>query len=166
MKIKHPNRKTIMQIMMVIIAIIVIRAWQSQDLVQGRVPSFASKTLTGEIMDSNPEANKAILIHFWATWCRVCSLENDNIQNLMDDYKVLNIALQSGSDDEISNYANENNMALDNIINDQNGSLANLFGVTGTPSSFIINPEGRIQFTEVGYVTTLGYKLRLWWASQ
>jgi thioredoxin-related protein len=44
------------------------------------------------------------------------------------------------------------------------GTLAKLFGVRATPSSFFINPKGRIQFSEVGYVTTLGYRLRLWWA--
>jgi thioredoxin-related protein len=77
---------------------------------------------------------------------------------------VLNIAIQSGSDLEIYAYAEENNMKPDNIINDQSGSIAKLFGVRGTPSSFFVNTKGQIQFTEVGYVTTLGYRFRLWWA--
>ena len=89
---------------------------------------------------------------------------NDNIQAISKDYKVLNIAIQSGSDLEIQAHAKENNMRLDNIINDQSGSIARLFGVKGTPSSFFVNTKGRIQFVEVGYVTTLGYRLRLWWA--
>ncbi len=104
------------------------------------------------------------MIHFWATWCPVCTVENDNIQAVAEDYKVLNIAIQSGSDDDIRKYAEENNLKLDNIINDQSGSLSRLFGVKGTPSSFFVNTEGRIQFVEVGYTTTLGYRLRLWWA--
>jgi len=78
--------------------------------------------------------------------------------------KVLNIAIQSGSDLEIQAHAEENNMQLDNIINDQSGSISKLFGVKGTPSSFFVNTKGQIQFTEIGYVTTLGYRLRLWWA--
>ncbi len=165
MKINRPSRKTIMQFMLVILAIFAIRAWQQQDLSAGKVPSFSSKTLTGEVMNSNPMPNQAILIHFWATWCPICNLENDNIQALSSDYKVLNIAIQSGSDEEIKAHAVENNMRLDNIINDSSGSVSKLFGVSGTPSSFIINPRGRIHFSEVGYVTTLGYRLRLWWAS-
>jgi len=154
-----------MQIMMVILAIFIIRAWQQQDLTIGQVPSFSSKTLTGEVINSNPLPDRAVLIHFWATWCPVCNLENDNIQTISKDYKVLNIAIQSGSDLEIQAHAEENNMRLDNIINDQSGSISRLFGVKGTPSSFFINTKGKIQFTEVGYVTTLGYRLRLWWAS-
>jgi len=115
-------------------------------------------------MNSNPLPDQGILIHFWATWCPVCAVENDNIQAIAEDYKVLNIAIQSGSDDDIKKYAEENNLKLDNIINDQSGSLSRLFGVKGTPSSFFINTKGRIQFVEVGYTTTLGYRLRLWWA--
>jgi len=164
MKINRPSRKTLMQFMMVIIAIFAIRMWQQQDLTQGMTPSFSSQTLTGEVMNSNPLPDQAILIHFWATWCPVCAVENDNIQAISEDYKVLNIAIQSGSDDEIKKYAEENNLKLGNIINDQSGSLSRLFGVKGTPSSFFINTEGRIQFVEVGYTSTLGYRLRLWWA--
>ena len=128
------------------------------------MPSFSSQTLSGEVMNSNPIPDKGSLIHFWATWCPVCNLENDNIQAISEDYKVLNIAIQSGSDLEIYAYAEENNMKINNIINDQSGSIAKLFGVKGTPSSFFVNTKGQIQFTEVGYVTTLGYRFRLWWA--
>ncbi len=149
---------------MVILAIFVIRAWQQQDLSVGMVPSFTSQTLSGQVVNSNPLPDQAILIHFWATWCSICRLENDNIQALSKDYKVLNIAMQSGTDAELKKYANEHNMRLDNIINDNSGSLAKLFGVRATPSSFFINTKGKIQFVEVGYVTTWGYKLRLWWA--
>ncbi|SFV76052.1 Membrane protein, suppressor for copper-sensitivity ScsD [hydrothermal vent metagenome] len=164
MKFNRPSRKTIMQFMMVILAIFVIRAWQQQDLTQGMSPSFSSKTLTGEIMNSNPLPDQAILIHFWATWCPVCHIENDNIQAVAEDYKTLNIAIQSEDDVDIIKYAKENNLKLDNIINDRSGSLSRLFGVKGTPTSFIVNPKGRIQFVEVGYVTELGLRLRLWWA--
>jgi len=150
--------------MMVILAIFIIRAYQQQDLSIGLVPSFSSQSLNGEVMNSNPMPDKGSLIHFWATWCPVCNLENDNIQAISEDYKVLNIAIQSGSDLEIYAYAEENNMKLNNIINDQSGSIAKLFGVKGTPSSFFVNTKGQIQFTEVGYVTTLGYRFRLWWA--
>jgi len=164
MNIKRPSRKTLMQFIMVILAIFVIRAWQQQDITTGMVPSFTSKTLSGEIVNSNPLPNQTVLIHFWATWCGICRLENDNIQAISKDHKVLNIAMQSGTDAELKAYAKEHTMQIDNIINDNSGSLAKLFGVRATPSSFFINPKGQIQFVEIGYVTTFGYKLRLWWA--
>ena len=164
MNIKRPKRKTIMQLMMIVLAIFIIRAYQQQDLTTGLVPSFSSQTLSGEVINSSPLPDQGVLIHFWATWCPVCNLENDNIQAISKDFKVLNIAIQSGSDLEIQAHAEDNNMQLDNIINDQSGSISKRFGVKGTPSSFFVNTKGQIQFTEIGYVTTLGYRLRLWWA--
>ncbi|KAA0445305.1 MAG: redoxin domain-containing protein [Candidatus Thioglobus sp.] len=164
MNFKKPSRKAFMQFTLLILAIFVIRAWQQQDLSAGTVPSFTSKTLSAEVINSNPVPNQAFLIHFWATWCPLCKWENDNIQALSADYKVLNIAIQSGSDADIKQYAQKNNMRLDNIINDNSGSLAKLFGVSGTPSSFFVGKDGKIEFVEVGYITTLGYRLRLWWA--
>lgn len=163
MKINRPSKKTLMQFVLVILAVFAIRTWQHQDLSYGLVPSFKSKTLTGEVVSSN--INQATLIHFWATWCGICRLENDNIQTISQDYRVLNIAMQSGTDADLEQYAQKHNMRLDNIINDNSGSLARLFGVQATPSSFFIAKDNRIQFTEVGYVTTLGYRLRLWWLS-
>ncbi len=165
MNISRPKRKTIIQIILVILAIFVIRLWQQQDLIEGSVPSFTSTSLTGESLSSKPWPNEPLLIHFWATWCPICEMENDNIQNVAKDYRTLNIAIQSGSDKEITEYANKNNLKLDNIINDRSGTLATFFGVTGTPTSFIISPSGKISFKEVGYMTELGLRFRLWWST-
>ena len=165
MNISRPKRKTIIQIILVILAIFVIRLWQQQDLIEGNVPSFTSTSLTGDSMSSKPWPNEPLLIHFWATWCPICKMENDNIQNVAEDYRTLNIAIQSGSDKQITEYANTNNLKLDNIINDRSGTLATFFGVTGTPTSFIISPSGKISSKEVGYITELGLRFRLWWAS-
>lgn len=162
MKINRLSKKTLMQFALVILAIFAIRMWQQQDLSQGLAPSFESKTLTGARISSYAN-DEATLIHFWATWCGICRIENSNIQSISKDYRVLNIALQSGTDTELKKYANEHNMRLDNIVNDNSGSLAKLFGVRATPSSFFISKHNRIKFIEVGYVTTLGYRLRLWW---
>ena len=111
MNISRPKRKTIIQIILVILAIFVIRLWQQQDLIEGNVPSFTSTSLTGESLSSKPWANEPLLIHFWATWCPICEMENDNIQNVAKDYRTLNIAIQSGSDKEITEYANKNNLS-------------------------------------------------------
>jgi thiol-disulfide isomerase/thioredoxin len=165
MNISRPKRKTIIQIILVILAIFVIRLWQQQDLIEGNVPSFTSTSLTGESLSSKPWPNEPLLIHFWATWCPICEMENDNIQNVAKDYRTLNIAIQSGSDKEITEYANKNNLKLDNIINDRSGTLATFFGVTGTPTSFIISPSGKISSKEVGYMTELGLRFRLWWST-
>lgn len=59
------KRKTILQWLLIIIAIFSFRAYQQYDLSGGVVPSFNSKTLSGAIVSSH--SNEATLIHFWAT---------------------------------------------------------------------------------------------------
>ncbi|QKQ24192.1 redoxin domain-containing protein [Candidatus Ruthia endofausta] len=157
------KRKTILQWLLVIIAIFSFRAYQQHNLSSGIVPSFNSKTLSGAIVSSH--SSEPTLIHFWATWCGICQLENDNIQNISRDYRVLNIAMQSGSDTDLQAYAQKHDMKTDIIINDNSGSLARLLGVKATPTSFFISKDSQIKFSEVGYVSTLGYRLRLWWIS-
>ncbi len=49
-----------------------------------------------------------------------------------------------------------------NILNDEDGSLMELFGAKAVPASFIIGPDGKIEFIEVGFSTGFGLKLRLW----
>jgi thiol-disulfide isomerase/thioredoxin len=159
MKTKN-KKKTILQWVLVIAIIFAFRFYQQQDLLSDDAPIFNSKTLTGEMISSD-SASEPILVHFWATWCVVCSVENANIQSVGKDYKVLNIAMQSGSDENIIKYATENDMDLRNIISDESGSLAKIFGAKATPTSFIIF-KNKIKFIEVGYTTTWGLKLRLW----
>jgi thiol-disulfide isomerase/thioredoxin len=159
------NKRIIIQFLIIILVILAFRAWQNKDLVNGTVPILNLQTITKDTIDSKPLADSAFLIHFWATWCRICEIENDSIQSIAKDYKTLNIAIKSGSDDYIKEYAIKNGLKLDNIINDNSGSLAQLFGVRGTPSSFIVDNEGKVQFTEVGYSSEIGLRLRLWFAS-
>ena len=49
-------------------------------------------------------------------------------------------------------------------IVDQDSRLADLFGVKGVPTSYIIDGNGNIRFTEVGLTSGWGLRLRLWWA--
>ena len=51
------------------------------------------------------------------------------------------------------------------VLNDSDGSISKAWGVHAVPASFIIAPDGRISFVEVGYTTSIGLRLRLWWAA-
>ena len=50
------------------------------------------------------------------------------------------------------------------VLADDAGIIADRFGVSGVPTSFIVEPDGSIAFTEVGYTTKWGLRLRLWMA--
>ena len=108
--------------------------------------------------------DKPVMIHFWATWCPVCKTEASNIEKISQQYEVLTIALKSGTDSEIENYLKNNNVNF-KVINDQNGYITNKFDVSIFPTTIIYDKNRNIVFSDVGYTSTLGLYLRMWWAS-
>jgi len=49
-------------------------------------------------------------------------------------------------------------------VPDEDGRLAELFGVKAVPASYIIDSKGLIKVKEVGITTTWGLRARLWYA--
>jgi len=107
---------------------------------------------------------KPIMIHFWSTWCPVCKIEAPNIQRVSKDYNVLTIASHSGTDKEIQEYLQEHNVNF-KFINDFDNSYAEQFNITVFPTTLIYDKDKNLIFSEVGYTSTFGLYLRMWWAS-
>jgi len=106
------------------------------------------------------QKGKPIAIHFWATWCKVCKLEAQNIETLSKQYEVLTIAVNSGDSREIKAYLKERNLTF-RVLNDVDGTWAKQFNVEVFPTTFIYDKAGELSFTEVGYTTTAGFLARM-----
>lgn len=142
-----------------IVAINIVSYYNSLDLNKDKLSKQSFALLDG----SNYEVkqNKPLLLHFWATWCPICALEEQNIQSLSKDYEVVTIAVQSGEDEEVAKYLEKNNLTF-NVVNDEFSNLAREFNIKAFPTTFIYDKNQNLKFSEVGYSSTLGLKLRLW----
>ncbi|WP_373069508.1 redoxin domain-containing protein [Sulfurimonas sp.] len=127
---------------------------------------YRAINLNKQALDINYSYNKSkpILIHIWATWCPTCHIEASNIQSISKDYQVLTFAVKSGSDEEIKQYMDDNNLNF-NVINDYEGYYARNFNVSAYPTTFIYDKDQNLIFNEVGYTSTIGLRLRMWYAS-
>jgi thiol-disulfide isomerase/thioredoxin len=141
---------------------LVLRPFMQGDVAQGQAPSFIAKTITGETINLADFKGEPVLIHFWATWCPICELELDGIEEVAKSYKLIKIATNSGTDEELLAYAKENNMVASTIINDSDSKLMQLYGAKAVPASFMLDKNGEIKFIEVGFTTSYGLKTRLW----
>jgi len=135
--------------------------YKSQDLNKSQLPHIESK-LINNIKYSTPE-KEALLVHFWATWCPTCKLEVANIERISKDYKVITIAVKSGTNLDIRNYLDENDLDFD-VINDTYETYAQEFNISAYPTTFIYDKDKNLVFSEVGYTSTFGLYLRMWWA--
>lgn len=153
------------ELLVILVLFFALRAWQQRDVVTGSAPQLEGILLDGQPFSLAELRGKPVLVHFWATWCSICALEEDSIDTLAKQYQVITVAMQSGSDAKVNSHLKENGLTFP-VLNDPDGVHANRWGVVAVPASFIIDPAGRIRFTEVGYTTGIGLRGRLWLAGE
>jgi peroxiredoxin len=141
-----------------------LRPMMQGDVQRDLAPDFQVTTLTGETLRLSDLQGEPVLLHFWATWCPICEFSRDGIESIAKDHRVINIATQSGDDQALLDYAEAHQMDPRWIVNDADGSLFKQYGARAVPADFIVNPNGEIEFVEVGLSSSWGLRLRLWWA--
>jgi thiol-disulfide isomerase/thioredoxin len=151
-------------VLLILVVVGGIRAWQQRDMVSGAAPALKGVTLDGQLFQLPAHPGQPVLVHFWATWCPICRTEQDNIVAVArDDPHVITVAMTSGLTNDVVTYMKEQGIDFP-VVNDPDGSLSAAWGVHAVPASFIVAPDGQIRFVEVGYTTELGLRLRLWLA--
>lgn len=157
-------RGLLLQCALLVFVYIGMQVWQSRNTITGMAPPIHAQLLNGELVSLTNYAGKPVLIHFWASWCAICRFEESSIAAIAEDYAVLSFASQSGDADSVRRYVQERGLGYPVIV-DEHGVWAQLYGVRGFPSSFIIAADGSIYDVEVGYSSNWGLRLRLFLAS-
>lgn len=160
---QHKWARRSIEVALVLVLLFSFRAYQHRDH-PVTPPPINGQLINGESISLQGYQEKPLLVHFWATWCRICVVEQGSIENIAKNYPVLTIAMQSGNRQAMQNYMAENNLSFA-VFNDPTGTVSRSWGVHATPSSFILDRNGEVRFTEVGYTTEWGLRLRLWLAS-
>ncbi len=160
-KITHYLKEIIIFFIVMTVLANAISLYKSIDLKKEQFNLTNITLLDGEKF--TPKTDKPLLVHFWADWCPTCSMEASNIQRVSQYYEVLTIAVKSGSDENIKKYLQENNLNF-KVINDKNAFIARDFNIAAYPTTFIYDKDKNLVFSEVGYTSTLGLFVRMWWA--
>lgn len=158
--------KNLVTVVLFILVFLALRPFMQGDVIHGKAPTMNVTSITGKTLDLQQMTSQGqpVLVHLWATWCPICDVTKGGIESVAKDYHVINIATQSADDEQLLNYALENTLNADFIVNDLDGHWMKTFGAKAVPADFIIDPQGNIAFVEVGFTTSWGLRLRLWWA--
>ena len=149
----------------ILVAVVGIQAYRQRDTASGPAPPLAGRLLSGQTVSLAALRGRPVLVHFWATWCPVCRLEQSSIAAIARDHAVLTVAFQDGSAEQVRAYMRREGLDYP-VLADPYGVLASRYGVRAVPTSFIIGPRGRIRFVEVGYTSEAGLRLRMWLAAR
>ena len=163
---RSPRHRMVILFLEVLVFLLIymgLRAWMQRDLVAGAAPEIQAVNLTGSVVSLQDFQNQPVLLHFWASWCKICRFEQGAITSITDKWPVLTVAMESGTNEQVENFMRQHNLDWQ-TINDETGRIADRYGVAGVPTSFIIDSAGKIRFRESGYTTAAGLRLRLWLA--
>jgi len=162
---KKPRlRQLVINLLILLLVVLVVRGYTQRDVISGQAPVLAGISIIDQrSVNTANWRDQPYLIHIWASWCRICRLEEDAINSITASHRVITIAMQSGDDEDVRDYLKQRGFNW-LVLNDEQGHLSRQFGVSGVPASFIVDGDGAIRFAEVGYTSGWGLRLRLWLA--
>lgn len=106
-----------------------------------------------------------IVISFWATWCKPCTKELNNIAEIYEDWQdETNVKLVAVSIDDrrsqskVAPYVNSSGWEYEIYI-DPNSDLKRAMGVSTVPHTFLLDKNKQIIWQHRGYVEGDEYEL-------
>lgn len=123
----------------------------------GKAPDADITLPSGERvpLSSYAKSGKAVLLHFWATWCPPCREELPLIDAQAKRLKDKNSALQvlcvcvADTKENCVSFMEKYGYTFTSGL-DPEGETASLYGVSGVPTSIIIGADGKVQKTHTG----------------
>lgn len=118
-------------------------------------PGFTLKDMDGKPHALRDYRGNWVLINFWATWCPPCRKEMPSLEKLYQrfrDWPFRVLAVDQWEDaDLVFSYMGELNVFPEfPILFDPESRVAEAYGVHGLPTSFIVDPQGRIAYRAAG----------------
>jgi thiol-disulfide isomerase/thioredoxin len=98
---------------------------------------------------------RLVLVNFWATWCPPCRREMPSMERLYQQFKergLTVLAVDVGEDmDTVFAFTGQLDPAPTfPLLLDTDSSAAQDWSVKGLPTSFVVDPEGRVIIRAVG----------------
>lgn len=146
------------KVMILLLMSILVTTVFTQEL--NRVPSVKVKTMNGaKIVDAADFNNdgKPFVINFWATWCKPCIKELNNINEVYQDWvdetgvKIIAVSIDdSRNSKRVAPFVAGRGWEYE-VYLDENSELRRAMNVTNPPHTFLVNSKGEIVWQHNGY---------------
>jgi peroxiredoxin len=133
----------------------VAHADQTLTPVPGRplAPDFALQDTEGEQHRLSDYRGRPVLINFWATWCPPCREEIPSMNrawNKIAAAGIVMLAINVGEDEDTIFVFTADYPADFPVLLDRDGEVIGQWPVKGLPTTYIVDPEGRIAYRAIG----------------
>lgn len=133
------------------------QAQQKLSPVPGRpaAPDFTLTDVKGKQHRLSTQRGKVVFVNFWATWCPPCLKEMPSMQRAWKTLKHEDFtmyAVNVGEDEElIATFMFQIGVDLDfPLLLDRDSSVVKQWKAPGLPTTYIVDPDGRIAYRAVG----------------
>ena len=111
--------------------------------------SFSARTLTGETIDlPDACAGKVLVLRFWASWCPFCRDEMRAVETIWKDDRargLLVVAVNVGQGTgQVESFIKDIAVSYP-VLLDPGSKISRAYHVTGLPTTFVIDRQGRIR---------------------
>jgi len=138
------NKKIILSSLVIFLTSLYLISFQKETISNLNMTSIQGKKIT-----SNDLLGKVVLVNFWATDCPSCIAEMPDLIKTYNKYKKQNFELIAVSmfydpPSRVLSFSKNNKLPF-SVVLDLDKKIASQFNeVTLTPTSFLINHEGKI----------------------
>jgi peroxiredoxin len=123
-------------------------------VVGASAPDFVLKSVDGSDVRLSDYKGKVVLLNFWATWCPPCRSEMPSIESLSKkmkgyDFVILAVSIDGFETSRLNSMVSPNHYTF-TILHDPDKKVADVYLISGIPTTFIIDKEGTIVDKSVG----------------
>lgn len=118
-------------------------------------PDFTADSWSGGKTHLSDYRGKIVVLDFWASWCPPCNQAMPHLQEVLSQYKkdIVLLALNvwdtsSAASTWINSHSYDFTFARDPVV-DGAGSISDTYHVWGIPTTYVIDPSGKIAASEV-----------------
>jgi thiol-disulfide isomerase/thioredoxin len=117
------------------------------------MPPFLVDDLKGQFISSAQLRGKVVIVNFWATWCPPCQEEIPELMELQKEFQgklqIVGVSMDDGTAEQVEQFAGKIGMNYP-IVMGSDGLGDEYGGIPALPTSFVVDPEGRVVQKHVG----------------
>lgn len=115
-------------------------------------PMFSAQDLNGQPVQLRAYAGKPVMLTFWSPDCFACREELPALQAIASDPNAdvtLLTVVSKVSAAEVQEFVAANGLTFP-IVLDETSAIAHDYKITGVPTSYFINPDGKVDHNVIG----------------